>query len=78
MAQNVEIYAQAFGVTVVMQNTMRSESDEIQVYNYLRSIGVQGVLSLFTPNIPIPEDMPTVIVGEKMPGVDVGTVSLSS
>ena len=78
LVQNVEIYAQSLGLTVVMQNTMRSESGEIQSYNYLRSIGAQGVLSLFTPKIPIPEDMPTVIVGEKMPGVDVDTVSLNS
>lgn len=78
LVQNVEIYAQSLGLTVVMQNTMRSESGEIQSYNYLRSIGAQGVLSVFTPKIPIPEDMPTVIVGEKMPGVDVDTVSLNS
>lgn len=78
LAQNVEIYAQSLGLTIVMQNTMRSESGEIQSFNYLRSIGAQGVLSLFTPKVPIPEDMPTVIVGEKMPGVDVDTVSLNS
>lgn len=78
LAQNVEIYAQSLGLTIVMQNTMRSERGEVQSYNYLRSIGAQGVLSLFTPKIPIPEDMPTVIVGEQMPGVNVDTVSLNS
>ena len=78
LVQNVEIYAQSLGLTIVTQNTMRSEVGEIQGFNYLRSINVQGVLSLFTPKIPIPEDIPTVIVGEKMPGVDVDTVCLNS
>ena len=78
LAQNVEIYAKSLGLTIVMQNTMRSEAAEAQSFNYLRSIGVQGILSLFTPKVPIPEDIPTVIVGEKTPGVDVDTVSLNS
>lgn len=78
LVQNLEIYARSLGIGVVMQNTLRSEQGEIQSYNYLRSIGVQGVLSLFTPIIMIPEDMPTVIVGEKKPGVEVDTVCLNS
>lgn len=78
LAQNVEACAKSLGLTVIMQNTMRSEEGEIQSFNYLRGIGVQGVLSLFTPKVPIPEDIPTVIVGEKMSGVDVDTVSLNS
>jgi len=35
-------------------------------------------LSLLTPKVPVPEDIPTVIVGEKMPKVDVDTVSENS
>ena len=78
LVQNVEIYARSLGLSVVMKNTMRSETEEINSFNYFRSVGAQGVLSLFTPKVPIPEDMPTVIVGEKMPGVDVDMVSLNS
>jgi len=78
LAQNVEIYAQSLGITIVLQNTMRSEEGEIRSFRYLRSIGVEGVLSLFTPKVPIPEDIPTVIIGEKNPTVDVDTVCLNS
>ncbi len=78
LAQNVESYAKTLGLTIVMQNTMRSEEYEIQSFNYLRSIGVQGIVSLFTPKAPIPEDIPVVIVGEKLPRVDVDTVNLNS
>lgn len=78
LSQNVEIYAKTLGLTIVMQNTMRSEEGERQAFNYLRSIGAQGVLCLFTPKVSIPEDMPTVIVGEQLPGCDVDTVGLNS
>ena len=78
LAQNVESYAKTLGLTIVIQNTMRSEEFEIQSFNYLRSIGAQGIVSLFTPKAPIPEDIPMVIVGEKLPGVEVDTVNLNS
>lgn len=78
LAQNVENYAKSLGVMLVIQNTMRSEEKERQSYDFFRSIGVCGVLSLLTPKISIPEDIPTVIVGEKYSGVDVDTVSLNS
>jgi len=78
LAQNVESYAKTLGLTIVMQNTMRSEEYELQSFNYLRSIGVRGIVSLFTPKAPIPEDIPMVIVGEKLSGVEVDTVNLNS
>lgn len=78
LAQNVEAYAKTLGLTVVMQNTMRSEAGEMQSFNYLRSIGVKGIISLFTPKTPIPEDIPMVIVGEKLAGAEVDTVNLNS
>ena len=78
LAQNVEVYARTLGVIIVTQNTMRSVEGEIQAFNYLRSIGAQGILSLFTPKSPIPEDIPAVIVGEKLPGVEVDTINLNS
>lgn len=78
LVQNVEAFAQTMGLTVVLQNTMRSEEREMQSFDYLRNIGAQCVLSLMTPKVPIPEDIPTVIVGERHPGVDVDTVCLNS
>ena len=78
LAQNVENYAKTLGLTVVMQNTMRSEASEMRSFNYLRSIGVKGIISLFTPKAPIPEDIPFVIVGEKPENVEVDTVNLNS
>ncbi len=78
LAQNVEAYAKTLGLTVVMQNTKRSEAGELQSFNYLRSIGVKGIISLFSPKAPIPEDIPMVIVGEKLAGVEVDTVKLNS
>lgn len=78
LAQNVESYAKTLGLTIVMQNTMRSEASEMQCFNYMRSIGVKGIISLFTPKAPIPEDIPFVIVGEKTSNVEVDTVNLNS
>lgn len=78
LAQNVESYAKTLGLTIVMQNTMRSEASEMQCFNYMRSIGVKGILSLFTPKAPIPEDIPFVIVGEKTSNMEVDTVNLNS
>jgi len=78
LAQNVENYAKTLGLTIVMQNTMRSEEAEMRSFNYLRSIGVKGIISLFTPKAPIPEDIPFVIVGEKPSDVEVDTVNLNS
>lgn len=78
LAQNVENYAKTLGLTIVMQNTMRSEALEMQSINYLRSIGVKGIISLFTPKAPIPDDIPFVIVGEKLSDAEVDTVDLNS
>ena len=78
LAQNVENYAKTLGLTIVMQNTMRSEEFENRSFNYLRSIGAKGIISLFTPKAPIPEDIPFVIVGEKPVDVEVDTVNLNS
>ena len=78
LAQNVENYAKTLGLTVVMQNTMRSEASEVRSINYLRTIGAKGILSLFTPKTAIPEDIPFVIVGEKPSDVEVDTVNLNS
>lgn len=78
LAQNVESYAKTLGLTIVMQNTMRSEESEMRSFNYLRSIGVKGIISLFTPKAPIPEDIPCVVVGEKPSNMEVDTVKLNS
>ena len=78
LVQNVEEYAKTIGITVVVQNTLRSDAMEIQSFNYLRSIGASGILCLFSPKNPLPEDIPSVIIGEKKPGVEVDTVSLNS
>lgn len=78
LVQNIEQYACSQGVTVIMQNTARSLEGEIQSIRYLRSIGVQGLLCLFTPKSPLPEDIPAVIIGEKLDGACVDTVSLNS
>lgn len=78
LIQNVETYAQTMGWTVVVQNTMRSREQEEKCFRFLREIGAQGVLCLFSPKTTIPKDIPAVIVGEKLPGVEVDTVSLNS
>lgn len=78
LAQNVEQYARTIGITLVVQNTLRSEVGEVQSFRYLRSIGAKGILCLFSPKSPIPEDIPSVIIGEKLPGTEVDTVSLNS
>ena len=78
LIQNVQQYAQTIGINLVVQNTLRSEVGEVQSFRYLRSIGAKGILCLFSPKSPIPEDIPSVIIGEKLPGVDVDTVSLNS
>ncbi len=78
LIQNVQQYAQTIGINLVVQNTLRSEVGEVQSFRYFRNIGVKGILCLFSPKIPIPEDIPSVIIGEKLPGVEVDTVSLNS
>ena len=78
LIQNVEQYARTIGINLVVQNTLRSEVGELQCFRYLRSIGAKGILCLFSPKIPIPEDIPSVVIGEKLPGVEVDTVSLNS
>ena len=78
LAQSVESYAKEMGITVVMQNTMRSEAFEMRSFGYLRSIGVKGIVSLYTPKAPVPEDIPVVIVGEKLSDAEVDTVDLNS
>lgn len=78
LVQNVEIYAKSLGVTIVTQNTMRNEEEEIRAFDYLRSIGVMGILSLYSPKTTVPEDMFMVIVGEKLQGQDVDTINLNS
>ena len=78
LCQNVEIYAKSLGITIVLQNTMRSEDGERQAFQYFKKIGVEGVLCLFTPKVPIPEGMSAVIVGEPLPGIEVDTVGLSN
>lgn len=78
LCQNVEIYAKTLGISLVMQNTMRNEEGERQAFQYFKKIGVQGVLCLFTPKVPIPKGMDVVIVGEPLPGVEVDTVGLSN
>lgn len=78
LVQNVQQYAQAIGITLVIQNTLRSEVGEVQSFRYLRSIGAKGILCLYSPKSPIPEDIPSVIIGEKLPGLQVDTVSLNS
>mgnify|MGYP002732578811 CR=1 FL=1 len=78
LVQDIELYARSKGLTVVIQNTMRSEEGEIQAIQYLRSVGAQGILSLFAPKSPLPEDIPSVIIGEKLAGTEVDTISLNS
>ena len=78
LIQNVQQYAQTIGINLVVQNTLRSEVGEVQSFRYLRSLGAKGILCLFSPKSPIPEDIPSVIIGEKLPGVEVDTVSLNS
>ena len=78
LVHNIEQYARSLGVTTVTQNTMRSIDGEVQSIRYLRSIGVQGLLCLFTPKCSLPEDIPAVIIGEKLDGTSVDTVSLNS
>ena len=46
LAQNVEIYAKSFGLTIVMQNTMRSKAAEAQSFNYLRQLSKSNRLHL--------------------------------
>ena len=77
LIQNVEAYAKTMGWTLVVQNTMRSPEQEEKCFQFLREIGGKGVLCLFSPKTTIPKDMPAVIVGEKLPGVEVDTISLN-
>lgn len=78
LIQNIELYARSLGLTLVMQNTLRSVEYEAQSFQYLRKIGVQGILCLFTPKAPLPTDLPIVIIGEKGKGIQADTISLNS
>ena len=78
LVQNIEQYARTIGMTIVVQNTLRSKAGEYRSFQYFRSVGVDGILCLFSPKSSIPEDIPAVIIGEKLPGTEVDTVSLNS
>ena len=49
LVQNIENYAAELGVTVVLQNTLRSIEKERECFEVLRGLGAQGVLCLYTP-----------------------------
>ena len=77
MIQSVESYAKSLGLTIVLQNTMRDEEKERRCFDYFRRIGVNGILCLFSPKTQLPGNIPVVLVGERLPGIDVDTVSLN-
>lgn len=76
LVQNIENYANSIGITVVVQNTMRSEQREIQCFDFLRSIDASGILCLYTPKATV-KDMPMVLVGEKTDDIDLDVISLN-
>lgn len=76
LVQSIENYAESVGITVVVQNTMRSEEKERQSFNFLRMIGASGILCLYTPTTSV-KDLPMVLVGEKTEGMELDVVSLN-
>jgi len=78
LVQNVESYARTQGINIVMQNTMRSMEIEERSFDFFRKIGVRGVLCLYSPQARLPEDLVSVIVGERLPNTDADTVGLNS
>lgn len=78
LVQNVESYARTQGINIVMQNTMRSAEMEERSFDFFRKIGVRGVLCLYSPQARLPEDLVSVIVGERLPNTDADTVGLNS
>ena len=76
LVQNIENYANSIGITVVVQNTMRSEQREIQCFDFLRSIDASGILCLYTPKATV-KDMPMVLVGEKTDDIELDVISLN-
>ena len=78
LVPNVESYARTQGINIVMQNTMRSREIEERSFDFFRKIGVRGVLCLYSPQARLPEDLVSVIVGERLPNTDADTVGLNS
>lgn len=78
LIQSVEAYANTMGWTIVVQNTMRDQEQEEKCIQFFREIDARGVLCLYSPKTEISRVLPTVIVGERLSGVEVDTVSLNS
>ena len=78
LIQKIQIHARQLGVTVVLQNTLRSLDGEMESFRYLQSIGAKGVLCLLTPKTPVPSDLPAVVIGEEFLDMTLDTVSLNS
>ncbi len=76
LVQSIENYVDSMGIEVVVQNTMRSEGKERQSFEFLRMIGADGILCLYTPKTSV-KDIPMVLVGEKTEGVELDVVSLN-
>lgn len=78
VVQKIQIYAKQLGLTVVLQNTLRSLDGEMECFRYLQSIGAKGVLCLLTPKTPVPAGFPAVVIGEESSNMTLDTVSLNS
>jgi LacI family transcriptional regulator len=76
LAQNIENHAATLGITIVVQNTMRSVEKERECFDVLRTIGAKGILCLYTPTTTI-KDIPMILVGEKADEIGADVISLN-